>query len=106
MLRHLQHEQGGGSRPFRAIGPGSARLAAVLLAMVLAPALHAQNNQAQRAIEKLEGCSKQERRQDCVKILKKKRSDDGRQKVKAQVRGERIIWYEFDPQSGRVRRTN
>ena len=106
MSRHLQHDKGRSSRPFCATGSGTARLAAALLAMLLATALQAQNNHVQRAIESLEGCSKQELRQGCVKVLKKKQSDDGRQLVKAQVRGQRIIWYEFDPDSGRVRRTN
>ncbi|RLQ22488.1 hypothetical protein DWB85_07675 [Seongchinamella sediminis] len=101
MSGHLQGEQGkGASRLHVAV------LAAALLAIALSSPAHAQGNQAQRAIERLEGCSKQERRQDCVKILKKKSAKGGEQRIKAQVRGERIIWYEFDPDSGNVRRTN
>jgi hypothetical protein len=77
-----------------------------VLAIALVSTLEAQGNQALRAIEKLEGCSDLERKQGCVKILKKKPAGDNRQSIKAQVRGERIIWYEYDSDSGEVRRTN
>ena len=108
MLRHLRREKDGfchrGTRRPGVLGPG--KLAAAVLAIALVSTLEAQGNQALRAIEKLEGCSDRERKQGCVKILKKKRTGDGRQSIKAQVRGERIIWYEYDSDSGEVRRTN
>ena len=90
-------------RPF---GMGLGKFTVVLLSVVLVSTLEAKGSQVQRAIEELEGCSKQERKEGCVKILKKKRSDDKRQSIKAQIRGERIIWYEYDSDSGKVRRTN
>ncbi|MCX2982292.1 hypothetical protein EYC98_15625 [Halieaceae bacterium IMCC14734] len=72
---------------------------------VIIPAT-AQVGQAQRAIEKLEGCSKQERTQGCINILLSRPAGENRQAIKAQVRGGRIIWYEFDSKKGKVRRTN
>ena len=66
----------------------------------------AQVGEAQRAIEKLEGCSKQERSQGCINILLSRPAGENRQAIKAQVRGGRIIWYEFDSKKGKVRRTN
>ena len=78
----------------------------VLLPLVLVPVLHAQVSDAQRAIENLEGCEPQERKQGCIKILKRESRGDGRQAIKAQVRGGRSIWYEFDGKTGSVRRTN
>lgn len=90
--------------------PGLARRVVVALAIagLLAgvPALQAQVSNIQRAIESLEGCSREERKQGCVRILKRKSRGDGREAVKAQVRGGRIIWYEYDSRSGSVRRTN
>ena len=74
--------------------------------VALVPSLQAQGGKAKRAIEDLERCSEQERKSGCVKILKKKRSGDSAQAIKAQVRGGRIIWYEFDTETGAVRRTN
>ena len=61
---------------------------------------------AQTAIESLEGCSKKERTSGCVKILKRQSAGAGKQAITAQVRGGRIIWYEYDKKSGKVRRTN
>lgn len=61
---------------------------------------------AQRAIEKLEGCSAKERKAGCVRILKVEPGSGNKQAIKAQVRGRRIIWYEYDRTSGQVRRTN
>jgi hypothetical protein len=61
---------------------------------------------AQRAIERLEGCTPQERQSRCVAILKVEPRGDDKQAIKAQVRGRRIIWYEYDRRSGKVRRTN
>ena len=72
----------------------------------MVPALQAQVTDAQRAIENLEGCDSRERKQGCIKILKRETRDEGRQAIKAQVRGGRIIWYEFDRKTGSVRRTN
>ena len=61
---------------------------------------------AQKAIETLENCSQQDRKKGCVKILKRKPAGDDRQAIKAQVRGGRIIWYEYNVKTGSVRRTN
>lgn len=85
------------------------RFGALLLALVFVavPGREARANDAKRAIEKLEGCSGKERGAGkCVKILKRESAGKGRQRIKAQVRGGRIIWYEFDTKSGRVRRAN
>lgn len=68
--------------------------------------LAAQETSVQAAIESLEGCSKKERGSGCVKILKRQSAGAGKQAIKAQVRGGRIIWYEYDKKSGKVRRTN
>jgi hypothetical protein len=70
------------------------------------PTAQAQAAGAQRAIEKLESCSAKERKSGCVRILKVEPGKGGKQAIKAQVRGRRIIWYEYDRKSGRVRRTN
>jgi hypothetical protein len=78
----------------------------LFLALSLAPPAQAQAAGAQRAIEKLENCSKQERKSGCIAILKVERGSGDKQAIKAQVRGGRIIWYEYDRKSGRVRRTN
>ncbi len=78
----------------------------LILPLALVPALQAQVGDAQRAIEELERCNKQEREQGCIRILKREPAGENRQAIKAQVRGGRIIWYEFDKKSGRVRRTN
>lgn len=61
---------------------------------------------AQKAIETLENCSQQDRKKGCVKILKRKPAGDDQQAIKAQVRGGRIIWYEYNVKTGSVRRTN
>ena len=82
------------------------RVLLVALPLALVPALQAQVTDAQRAIENLEGCDRQERKQGCIKILKRETRGEGRQAIKAQVRGGRIIWYEFDRKTGSVRRTN
>ena len=86
---------------------GAALALSVLLGATLggAPA-RAQGGGAKRAIENLEGCSQQERKSGCVAILKVERGKGDKQAVKAQVRGSRIIWYEYDRKSGKVRRTN
>lgn len=70
------------------------------------PPAQAQAAGAQRAIEKLEGCSAKERKSGCVRILKVEPGSGNKQAIKAQVRGRRIIWYEYDRKSGQVRRTN
>lgn len=61
---------------------------------------------AQKAIEALENCSQQDRKSGCVKILKRKPAGEDKQAIKAQVRGGRIIWYEYNVRTGSVRRTN
>ena len=70
------------------------------------PAVQAQAAGAQRAIEKLENCEKGKGNKECVRILKVEPREGGKQAIKAQVRGRRIIWYEYDRKSGKVRRTN
>jgi hypothetical protein len=78
----------------------------LILVLCAVPVAHANASKVQRAIESLEGCSAAERSQDCVKILKRKPLDGKRQAIKAQVRGGRIIWYEYDSATGKARRTN
>ncbi len=86
--------------------PGVLLLALILTACTwFSPPVQAQAS-AQRAIEKLEGCDAEERKSGCVRILKVESRQSGKQAIKAQVRGRRIIWYEYDRKSGRVRRTN
>jgi hypothetical protein len=88
------------------------RSGVLLLALIFtactwfSPAVQAQAAGAQRAIEKLEGCKAEERKSGCVRILKVESRPSGKQAIKAQVRGRRIIWYEYDLGSGKVRRTN
>ena len=82
------------------------RTLAVLLLLTLVAPLQAQVTNAQRAIEALEGCSQKERKSGCIKILKRRPEGQTTQAVKAQVRGGRIIWYEYDRKTGAVRRTN
>jgi hypothetical protein len=72
----------------------------------LAPSLQAQASGAQRAIEELERCNKEERKSGCINILKREPAGEDKQAIKAQVRGGRIIWYEYDKKTGAVRRTN
>ncbi len=84
----------------------SVRALVVVLPLALVPVLQAQVGNAQRAIENLEGCDREERKQGCIKILKRESRGEGRQAIKAQVRGGRIIWYEFNNKTGSVRRTN
>lgn len=76
------------------------------LATAVANPAQAQAPGAQRAIERLEGCTAKERQSRCVTILKVEPRGGGKQAIKAQVRGRRIIWYEYDRKSGTVRRTN
>ena len=83
-----------------------ARLWASAVLLVLVPSLAAQDASPQRAIESLEGCSRKERNSGCIKILKRQSAKGGKQAIKAQVRGGRIIWYEYDRKTGAVRRTN
>ena len=77
-----------------------------LLLLVGGLASEAQVSNPKRAIERFEGCSKEERKQACINILNKRPADKGKQAIKAQVRGGRIIWYEYDKKTGKVRRTN
>jgi hypothetical protein len=81
------------------------RLASLALLLV-AGAGEAGASNPKRAIEKLEGCSKEERKQDCINILDRRPAGKDKQAIKAQVRGGRIIWYEYDSKTGKVRRTN
>jgi hypothetical protein len=83
----------------------SAVCVALLLCLSTAPA-KAQGAKPQRAIEALEGCSAEERKQGCINILTRRPAGENKQAIKAQVRGGRIIWYEYDSKTGRVRRTN
>ena len=78
----------------------------VALLLGLAPSLQAQVAGAQRAIEKLEHCDKEERKNGCINILKRESTGENKQAIKAQVRGGRIIWYEYDKKTGAARRTN
>ena len=82
------------------------RALAVALVIVVVPGVEASMSKAQRAIEELEGCSTKERGSGCVKILKKKSLGGDKLAIKAQVRGGRIIWYEYNGAKGTVRRTN
>jgi hypothetical protein len=83
------------------------RVLAVALILAIVPSIEAQVASAQRAIEQLEDCSKKERKGDaCINILKRESAGKGKEKIKAQVRGGRIIWYEFNKKSGTVRRSN
>ena len=95
-----------GGLPSAALHRAAFIFALLLIPLFLAPPAEAQAAGAQRAIEKLEGCSEKERKSGCIEILKVQRGKGDKQAVKAQVRGGRIIWYEYDRKSGRVRRTN
>lgn len=77
-----------------------------VLACALAVGVQAQVPDARRAIETLERCSQQERKSGCINILKRESAGDNKQAIKAQVRGGRIIWYEYNKKTGQVRRTN
>ena len=93
----------------RNAGRGRWRRARVTLltALLLAfPVIEAQSSPAKRAIEDMEGCSREERKSGCVQILKQEKRGGNRVAIKAKIRGGRIIWYEYDGDSGRVRRTN
>ncbi len=88
-------------RPYAALRAG---VIVVLLASGFAPGAHAQPG-AQQAIERAEGCSPQE--QGCVRILRRRAGDDpDTVHIKAEIRGKRIIWYQYDIRTGRVRRLN
>jgi hypothetical protein len=82
------------------------RLTSLTLLLMAGLVGGAQASNPQRAIEKLEGCSKEERKQACINILDKRPAGKDKQAIKAQVRGGRIIWYEYDKKTGKVRRTN
>lgn len=90
--------------------PGPVRRVAALgaaIAISLLLSFHAQGNNAQRAIEKLEKCSSEERSAGrCVKVLKRQSSGDGKERIKVQLRNGRIIWYEYDRKTGKARRVN
>jgi hypothetical protein len=74
--------------------------------LCLVPPVHAQGPGPQKAIEALENCSQKDRQSACVKILKRKKAGKDKQAIKAQLRGGRIIWYEYNVKTGSVRRTN
>ncbi len=82
------------------------RLVSLALILLGGQAAEAQQSNPKRAIENLEGCSKEERKQACINILDRRPAANGKQAIKAQVRGGRIIWYEYDKKTGKVRRTN
>ncbi len=77
-----------------------------VILLTLTPLTHAQNGGVRQAIEQLEHCSSRESKAGCVRILKQQPKKNGWRAVKAQIRGGRIIWYEFNPRTGAVRRTN
>jgi hypothetical protein len=86
--------------------PAACRAGVVLLLLLFgfAPDIRAQPG-AQQAIERAEGCSPQE--QGCVRILRRRAGDDpDTVHIKAEIRGKRIIWYQYDIRTGRVRRLN
>ncbi len=89
----------------RSLTPVSVLFVILALCMPAGPGF-AQRAGPQRAIEALEGCTPEERKKGCINILSRKQAGNGKQAIKAQVRGGRIIWYEYDSKSGRVRRTN
>jgi hypothetical protein len=78
----------------------------MIFILALVPPLQAQGVDARRAIEKLERCDEQERKSGCINILKRQAAGGDKQAIKAQVRGGRIIWYEYNKKTGSVRRTN
>ncbi len=83
--------------------------ASVLAALILPLASTvgwAQSQGPKRAIERLENCSAEESRGGCVKILKKKSAGGELEEIKAQIRGGRIIWYQYNRRTGAVRRLN
>ena len=82
------------------------RLTSLALLLLAGLASEAKESNPKRAIERLEGCSKEERKQDCINILDRRPAGKDKQAIKAQVRGGRIIWYEYDKKTGKVRRTN
>ena len=84
----------------------SSLLCACLLGLQLALCAPAVSASPQRAIESLEGCSAKERNSGCVRILKRQKLDGGKQRVKAEIRGGRIIWYVYNGNTGKARRTN
>ncbi len=89
--------------------PGSCcwlRALLIIPFLSLIPLAHAQAPNAQRAIEALEQCGQKDGKNACIKILKRKPAGEGKQAIKAQVRGGRIIWYEYNVKTGSVRRTN
>lgn len=91
--------------------PGHWRRVFALLPILLltqVPPLQAQAVDARRAIEKLENCDagKGKSKEACINILKRQAAGDDKQAIKAQVRGGRIIWYEYNEKTGTVRRTN
>ena len=88
-------------------GPCSLLRALLLISLLsFIPFAHAQASSAQQAIEALENCDQKDRQKGCVKILKRKPAGKDKQAIKAQVRGGRIIWYEYNVKTGSVRRTN
>ncbi|MCZ6828621.1 MAG: hypothetical protein O7F73_03390 [Gammaproteobacteria bacterium] len=85
--------------------PALALFSTLLLFFSVTPG-QAQGARPQRAIEALEGCSAEERKQGCITILTRRPAGENKQAIKAQVRGGRIIWYEYNSKTGQIRRTN
>ena len=76
----------------------------VVMPLLVCPPVQAAGPQS--AIESLERCSAQERKKSCVRILKREKLEGGKQRIKAELRGGRIIWYVYDGATGKARRTN
>ncbi|MEM8661117.1 MAG: hypothetical protein AAGF35_09550 [Pseudomonadota bacterium] len=75
----------------------------VIPLLLLSPVGHSQTQGPKAAIAQYENC---QRDPQCVKILKRVSAGDNKQAIKAQIRGGRIIWYEYNTRTGKVRRTN
>ena len=91
---------------FNRLLPDKWILSIALVFTLAATPVQAQAAKPQRAIEQLEGCSKEERKKGCISILSRRQESENKLAIKAQVRGGRIIWYEYNSKTGRVRRTN
>lgn len=78
-------------------------LAGLAATLVLSTPPAIANGGPRQAIEKLENCAPGEK--GCVKILKQRHKGKVHE-VKAQIRGGRIIWYDYDPATQSARRLN
>jgi hypothetical protein len=79
-------------------------LAALLTALSLATTVSAAEHGPKESIERFERCKTEEKQ--CVKILKKKKANDSKLEIKAQIRGANIIWYSYNQKNGKVKRLN